>query len=244
MKKLCVLGLLLLLALSAQFPALAQRNPNCSSGGVTFEELSTTDTSSGRITNGTYYVAYCLRITTAPITLTFSLERTSGNLDPYLVIMNADADVLAQNDDISSGVNKDSRITYTFSRTGIYLIAATRWEGESGTSTGSFTLSVSRSSASRACGTLHYEGVRLYNRGRFYYDDAWIALNASLLENANCADTYLYLGLLNVELYDNCRDAIVNWTIYAGLKYPNQDLGTIITNEPLISTYYIICALS
>jgi hypothetical protein len=54
--------------------------------------------------------------------------------DPYLRLLSSSGAVLQENDDISSGVNRDSRISYTVSTTGTYYIDAGAWQdGYAGT---------------------------------------------------------------------------------------------------------------
>ena len=60
--------------------------------------------------------------------------------DPYLYIRNAAGTLLYENDDISSGVNRDSRVSFTATQTGTYYIDVGAWdEGY----TGNYQVSVS-----------------------------------------------------------------------------------------------------
>ncbi|MDP9423168.1 MAG: M10 family metallopeptidase C-terminal domain-containing protein [Pseudomonadota bacterium] len=69
--------------------------------------------------------------------------------DPYLRILDANGNVVYENDDISSGVNRDSLIAFTATYTGTYFIDVAAWEPDPGddvpgyTGTGTYTLSVS-----------------------------------------------------------------------------------------------------
>ena len=69
--------------------------------------------------------------------------------DPYLRIFDSNGNLLFQNDDISSGSNRDSLLAFTANYTGTYYIDVAAWEPEPGqvppgyTGTGTYTLSVS-----------------------------------------------------------------------------------------------------
>ena len=63
----------------------------------------------------------------APTALIIEMNKVSGIEDPYLYVYNATTgDSLAANDDIQSGVIRDSRITITLPA-GSYLVRATTW---------------------------------------------------------------------------------------------------------------------
>lgn len=59
--------------------------------------------------------------------------------DPYLRIRDAAGNVLFENDDINSGVNRDSRIVFTAPTSGTFYIDAGSWEDDY---TGTYQLSV------------------------------------------------------------------------------------------------------
>ena len=69
--------------------------------------------------------------------------------DPYLRIYDSSGNLLFENDDISSGVNRDSELAFSASYTGIYYIDVGAWVPEPGqvpqgyTGTGTYTLNVS-----------------------------------------------------------------------------------------------------
>lgn len=74
------------------------------------------------------------------------VERVTNNLDP-IVILRTDADInLALNDDIST-TNRNSQVIYTLPNDGRYVIAVTRYGVRDGTTTGNYSLSVSRIAA-------------------------------------------------------------------------------------------------
>jgi serralysin len=69
--------------------------------------------------------------------------------DSYLRIYDANGNLLYENDDISSGVNRDSMLAFTATQTGTYYIDVGAWEPDPGdvppgyTGTGTYQLSVS-----------------------------------------------------------------------------------------------------
>ncbi len=72
-------------------------------------------------------------------------ERTSGDLDPILVLRDAGDTALpnASNDD-ADATTRDSHLTYTLPADGQYVIAVTRFGVRDGTTTGDFRLSLNR----------------------------------------------------------------------------------------------------
>ncbi len=73
-------------------------------------------------------------------TITLSMEATSGNLDPLLILLNPDGREIARNDDQQQG-NLNSLIdNVTLPETGVYTIIASHFFQNYGTSTGNFDL--------------------------------------------------------------------------------------------------------
>jgi len=75
--------------------------------------------------------------------LTISMSKVDGNLDPRLIILNADQKPISSDDD--SGGGQNAKIDpFTVPTTGIYYIVATRYGGSKGdaNTTGTFTLSI------------------------------------------------------------------------------------------------------
>ncbi|RMG69786.1 MAG: hypothetical protein D6711_18880 [Chloroflexi bacterium] len=78
-------------------------------------------------------------------TIRITMDRSEGNLDPYLTILAADGNTVLVVDD-DSGVNQNARIErYTLPQTGVYFIRASRFEGEANPNTiGSYVLVLAR----------------------------------------------------------------------------------------------------
>ena len=73
--------------------------------------------------------------------VTITLESAPGtNLDPYVGLLDAEQNVLAEDDDSAGGLN--SQIAFTLPETGVYIIIATRYGLDEGTSSGPFILTL------------------------------------------------------------------------------------------------------
>lgn len=102
----------------------------------------------GRITAQAPLAFYFLRAQRGDV-ITISMQRTSGNLDPYLDLATPDGIVLVSDDDgMAASGTLDAAITnYTVLRSGTYLIVATRFGREAGATEGTFVLSVAQTPA-------------------------------------------------------------------------------------------------
>lgn len=69
---------------------------------------------------------------------------TSGDLDTVLTVYDRVGNVLAQNDDFNFQESLNSGLTFTAPNSGVYILEVSRYQGASGTTTGSFILSISR----------------------------------------------------------------------------------------------------
>ncbi len=78
--------------------------------------------------------------------VTITLRRTSGDLDPYLILLNAAGNEVATNDDAEDGTGTlDSRINnLPLPAAGTYTIVATRFQRQAGSSAGEFELTLER----------------------------------------------------------------------------------------------------
>ncbi len=68
---------------------------------------------------------------------------TPTGLDPLLILLDHERIPLVENDDIVDEVERESRIEYTLTETNYYAIVATRFEQESGATSGPYTLTLS-----------------------------------------------------------------------------------------------------
>lgn len=75
--------------------------------------------------------------------LDITMQRNSGNLDPYIQIVNSNARVIAESDDIGGSGSLDAGVRgLVIEESGTYVIVATRYGEAAGTSTGRYILSV------------------------------------------------------------------------------------------------------
>lgn len=80
--------------------------------------------------------------------LNINMIRSSGSLDPYLQILDADRFSIADNDDADDTTRNASVQNLVINTTGTYIIVASRYGEASGNSAGSFVLTVEESSNS------------------------------------------------------------------------------------------------
>lgn len=97
----------------------------------------------GNINDSVPRVLYSFELA-AGQTATIDMMMTSGDLDPFLTLYTEQADVLADNDDAEGGT-RNARILYTADEDGLYIIEATRFEQDSGTTAGTYQLSLNLS---------------------------------------------------------------------------------------------------
>lgn len=75
--------------------------------------------------------------------VTLHMRRSSGDLDPLLIIANyPEREILVEQDDDSSGGNNALITNFVIPRSGVYVVLATRYGREAGTTTGRFVLSL------------------------------------------------------------------------------------------------------
>ncbi len=72
--------------------------------------------------------------------ITLRMAATSGDLDPYLILTNADGYEMAANDDAASGSPDAAIESFTLPASDAYLVRATRYGFENGPSRGDYTL--------------------------------------------------------------------------------------------------------
>lgn len=120
---------------------------------------------SNTITNAQPIIFYTFQGRKGDI-LNFEMVRSSGNLDPYLQIVNSDRFLIAENDDADT-TTRDARIdNVLIEEDGTYIVVATRWSQASGESVGGFVLLISESGNSglgnsrRAPATMAFGSIR------------------------------------------------------------------------------------
>jgi hypothetical protein len=111
-------------------------------------EIAIGDTVEGTITESEYQQLYVLTIK-AGETVEIAMI-AEDDLDPYLLLQDADEETLIEDDD--SAGDHNARIAFTFEAAGEYTIVATRFGQSSGSSTGDYTLTVKAGSKATTTG--------------------------------------------------------------------------------------------
>lgn len=84
--------------------------------------------------------------------ITLDMARTAGDLDPYLLLMDADGAVVAASDD--GGAGTDARIAgWRAPAADLYFVVVTRFGQEHGSTSGSYTLLLTRAEIQTSNGT-------------------------------------------------------------------------------------------
>jgi tetratricopeptide (TPR) repeat protein len=80
-------------------------------------------------------------IVTSPTTVTITMEKTKGTLNPLLILLTEDGALLSQNNDLSR-TDKDAQIVYNFDISGVFLVVASRSGRVTGRSSGEYDLTL------------------------------------------------------------------------------------------------------
>src|SRR5260221_8660881 len=116
----------------ANNPTAVPSNPNNNNGGQ--EQVT------GTITNAKYVNFWDFDVN-AGESVTITMKHTSGDLDPFLVLLDANNKILASDDD--SAGNRDAQFSNVrLPKRGTYTVAATRAEQAQGHTTGKYTLTI------------------------------------------------------------------------------------------------------
>ncbi len=105
--------------------------------------ISLGQTVTGQITNATYQQDWTFEGAAGDL-VTITMIATAGDLDPYLSLLDSAGQEVVYNDDSSIPLTHslDSQITIRLPTSGRYTIRATRYAGASGSSTGSYELTL------------------------------------------------------------------------------------------------------
>jgi len=105
--------------------------------------ISAGESASGVIDADNVYGTYSFTGKTGDI-VTVRMDATSGNLDPFLFLLDPNGNTIAYNDDALSAVTKGAEIAnHTLVSDGVYTIVATRYGREYGGTEGAYTLTLS-----------------------------------------------------------------------------------------------------
>jgi hypothetical protein len=106
-------------------------------------DLVMNEDTAGEITNDSYAQIYSLQVDQA-MDLNVAMFADGSNLDPYIVVMDADGNSLAEDDDSAAGMGGgqwDSFLEIPITTPGEYLIVASRAGLDAGTSAGAYVIS-------------------------------------------------------------------------------------------------------
>ncbi len=98
------------------------------------------DAVEGEITDAQYFVLYSFEGAESDI-VQISVEALDGDLDTYVALVDANGDIIAENDDARRG-STDSYLEFELPEDGIYTIIVTRYQFDEGSSTGVFSLTL------------------------------------------------------------------------------------------------------
>ncbi|MEL6308718.1 MAG: hypothetical protein AAFQ52_11295, partial [Chloroflexota bacterium] len=114
--------------------------------GIALMPLALNTDETGAISNDASFESYIFTGTAGTV-ITVEMNRASGDLDPYLVLVNRQTrEILAENDDdprpdaMTTNAYIDS---FSLPTDGEYIVLATRYQGADGNSAGDFVLRVS-----------------------------------------------------------------------------------------------------
>src|SRR5262249_1804338 len=101
------------------------------------------DSVAGEISEQHFEVVYTFRAARGDV-VTITMQRISGDLDSYLLLADAQGNVLIQSDDdpLSPGTLDAAITNYRIEKTGAYAIVATRFGRAGGKSKGNFALNL------------------------------------------------------------------------------------------------------
>lgn len=104
--------------------------------------ISFGQTVSGRITNESSRTVYAFQGEQGEV-IDAALKRTGGNLDPVLLLLGEENDLIARSPD--AGIGDTARlIAVTLPYSGTYFLVVTRFGGDRGLTTGAYTLTLTR----------------------------------------------------------------------------------------------------
>ena len=126
-------------------------------GFVGLPEIHYGDSIRGQIVDD-YFKAYVFQAS-AGDEIVLTMERLDGDLDPMVVLLDAGLETVAEQDDIGPE-NQNARLVYTAPESGYYGVLATRYQGESGSTTGGFRLTLSATNVPEHRAALSLLGAR------------------------------------------------------------------------------------
>ncbi len=122
---------------------VATTSPDVPPNLAGFPEMSYGETVEGEISDQSVIGVYIFKAE-AEDEISVTMESTDGALDPYLFLLDANQVPIVEDDDIIDGQNRNAQIEYVIPEAGYYVIVATRFEQDAGTTAGAYTLTLRR----------------------------------------------------------------------------------------------------
>ena len=116
---------------------------------VVAQNIAYNETITGTISNTLYETRYSFEAS-AGDTLTIDLEAATAGLDPFLRLLDEAGDEIASNDDRSPRTRDAQISNFEVPQGGTYTIIATRYNGENGSTSGDYMLTLTLDSAASA----------------------------------------------------------------------------------------------
>lgn len=195
------------------------------------------DSVTGRIEGSTFQREYTFEALAGEV-ITVDMTAASGDLDPYLSLLDPRGEEIASNDDLD-GTTRNSRIeSFSIPQTGTYTIVATRFSADLGTTTGDFQLTLTRAGGTTPISTSGHIAYGETVTGeinstafeaRFTFEgQAGDVIN--IQHNATSGDLDPFLRLLDAtgtELTSNDDDEQVDGTLNSFIHdFPLPNTGT------------------
>ncbi len=163
------------------------------------------DQVSGEITNDMFAQLYEIQVE-AGTELIVGMFADGSNLDPYLIVMNANGDVLAEDDDSGAGIEGagryDAVIDITLPDAGTYYVAATRAGVGQGQSSGAYALLVVAPDQSQQTDQQNQQqGQQEENNGIVYVGEMNMGDSVTgTIDNTNYVMLYSFAGNANEQV--------------------------------------------
>jgi hypothetical protein len=160
--------------------------------------------------------------------VTITMVDDTEELDPYLYLLDAEGNILIENDDATSpsvGGYNAQIADFAIPTAGTYIIRATRFGGAEGTSAGNYSLTLDQSGAVEIAGTLAYGDSITSTIDDTTYFETWAfdgqagdSVTISMVaDDTSDLDPYLMLfdpsGIMVAENDDNTADSTYNSAI-------------------------------
>jgi len=92
--------------------------------------------------NNTFFTTFYSFDVVAGDEVTITMETTTGDLDPFLNLYNLNGEILQFNDDAEEGTTRNAEITFTAETDATFIVEATRFERDEGTTSGTYRLTL------------------------------------------------------------------------------------------------------